>query len=278
MAKPSKEEEFEELETNDEEDDELEDETEENDDEEDDDEEESEDESDEDDEEEDEKPKPQQSKSVFTKEDVSRMVQRRINSKNAKIKTLQEDSDLIEELCELAGMSKSDLRTRLQAMPIETRAKLMGLSVNEVQTKSMMSKQMRELKKMERETKLKEAETALKKNKQFADFDDIKDEVYDILETYPSMSLQDAYAFVKATGDGLTNMTRQIEQRVLEKKAAQSKKKVVKPSGGVVDKKKSLSSEEKMVAEKMGLTEAEYISFQRVSSIDEMPRKKKKKG
>ena len=233
-----------------------------------------EDEDDETDEPEESKQKPK----LYTAEQVSKRVQRRVNAKNAKIAALQEDSELVEELCELAGLDKQTLKARLSAMPTETKAKLMRVPVAEVQAKSIMSKNMRELKARERKIELQTAETALKADKRYSDFDEYKDEIYEMLETHPNLSLKEAYVLTKAS-DGLEGLERIAEQRVLAKRAAKSKKGVVKGSGVVTSSKTTrIPADVRKVAEAMGMSPQEYMKYQKITSLSQLENKKKKKG
>lgn len=217
----------------------------------------------------------------YTSEEVSRMVRKRVNSKNIKIKNLKADSELIDDLCDLTGLDRTTLKGRLDSLPVETKASLMKVPVSEVQNKTLMSKQSRELAARERKMELKAQEAELKADKKYSDFDEYKDEIYDTVEEYPNMSLKQAYVLVKSENGGFEQLERTVEQRVMAQKAAQKKKSIVKGNGIVTHAKATtISPEVREISEMMGISPQEYMRYSKITSLGQLDKmsKNKKKG
>ncbi len=215
---------------------------------------------------------------VFTKDDVSKIVSRRVNSKNARIKALEEENEILDEICEITGLTRAQLRQKFSSMSDQEKAQIMGITPEQVSLRNLISRRDRELKRKEAELKLKDEITALKSDKRYSDFDEYEDDIKDTLERYPHMSVKEAYKFVKANLYDDEDTQKLIEQRIIEQKASKSSKKVV-TGGGVAKTNKApqLSPKELRVASLMGLTPAEYMKYQNIYSLDQNNKRKKEK-
>jgi hypothetical protein len=162
-------------------------------------------------------------------------------------------------------------------MSDEVKAQLMGVPVEQLRMNLQNTRNTRDLDRRERKIKLDAEKSELKSNKKFADFKDYEDEVNDILERVPSLSVKQAYYLAKSDDD-FGAITREAEQRIIEAQARRNRKQVVKPSSTVVSnqKTKPISREIRETAAAFNMTPQEYMRYMDIESQDDYLRNTKK--
>ncbi len=204
----------------------------------------------------------------YGKDQVQAIIKTRVGTINRRVEKLQPYKEAFDRISEITGMDVSQLMTRLNSMSEQEQATILGIPVEQVraakQARAASTQTQTENQKLKRQLD----ETTLKTDRRYADYDLYKDEIDELLEDNPKLTVQQAYLLVK--GDTATTAAvRDAEQRVVNKQVIARQKGIVRPSGaGPGAQGPKLSSEILTAAKAIGMDPVEYARYQSIDNID----------
>ena len=232
-------------------------------------------------EEDDEEDKPRKKKDpLYTKDVVQKIVKTRVGTLTRKVDRLKGYQKAVEKICDITGLDFNTLVDRLESMTDDQQAKVLGLPVSQVRQVRETRRNLSREKNEKRDLQLKLGIIELRQDKRYRDIDLYVDEIKDILDDNPNLTVKQAYLLAK--GDNVIEAAaRDAEQRQVARRVNAQTKKIVKPSsgsGGVTTPK--ISREIKTAAKLAGMDPVEYIQFKNIRNLDQYNeyRKQKKKG
>jgi hypothetical protein len=214
----------------------------------------------------------------YGKEQVQAIIKTRVGTINRRVEKLQPYKQAFDRISEITGMDVNQLITRLNSMSEQEQATILGIPVEQVrvakQTKALNTQAQTENQKLKRQLD----EQALKADKRYSDYDLYKDEIDDVLEDNPKLSVKQAYLLVK--GDTATTAAiRDAEQRAVNKQVIARQKGIVKPSGASSGAQgPKLSNEIISAAKAIGMDPVEYARYQAIDNIDSYRKLKQTKN
>lgn len=220
---------------------------------------------------------PKNTNGLYDKQSVQKIVRTRVATYQKKMEKMAPFKSAVDKICEITGLDPDSLVGRLEAMTDDEQAKILGMNVNQVrqarQARSQLQATEGKTRSLQREMDI----TKLKADARFADYDLFKEEIEDMLDDNPKLSVKQAYLAVK--GDmALTSSAREAEQRTVEKSVIARQKGLVKPgSAGQNRATPKLSNDILMAARKVGMDPAEYAKYQGVDNLDSFRASRKKK-
>jgi len=204
----------------------------------------------------------------YGKDQVQAIIKTRVGTITRKVEKLQPYKQAFDRISEITGMDVNQLMTRLNNMSEQEQATILGIPVEQVraakQARTQNIQTLTENQKLKRQLD----EQTLKTDKRYSDYDLYKDEIDDLLEENPKLSVKQAYLLVK--GDTATTAAvRDAEQRVVNKQVIARQKGIVKPSGaGSGAQGPKLSNEILSAAKAIGMDPVEYARYQAIDNID----------
>lgn len=206
---------------------------------------------------------------VYKKDQVQKIVQTRVNTYNKRIEKLSGYKNAVDKICEVTGLDFNTLVNRLGSMSDTEQANILGIPVEKVRETRETRRQIEAEQGKARTLQRQLEETTLKADPKYSDFDLFKDEIDDLLDDNPKLTLKQAYVLAK--GDTAVNAAaRDAEQRVIARQVNASKKAVVKPTGSVNSGNAGPKVDQVAVraAKAVGMDPAEYLAFQQIDNID----------
>jgi hypothetical protein len=199
----------------------------------------------------------------YGKEQVQKIVQTRVNTYQKKLDRLKPYKEAVDKICEVTGLDFDKLVTRLSNMSVQEQAKILGIPVEKVQevrqsrTDNSTQKLSRQIEEME-----------IKTDKRYSDYDLYKEDIEDLIEDNPKLTLKQAYLLVK--GDSaVTAAARDAEQRTIARQVNSHRKGVVKQVGGVTDTKgPKIDQTIVAAAKRIGMDPVEYAKYQDIDNLD----------
>ncbi len=204
----------------------------------------------------------------YGKDQVQAIIKTRVGTITRKVEKLQPYKEAFDRISEITGMDVNQLMARLNNMTEQEQATILGIPVEQVraakQARVQNTQTLTENQKLKRQLD----EQTLKTDKRYSDYDLYKDEIDDLLEENPKLSVKQAYLLVK--GDTATTAAvRDAEQRVVNKQVIARQKGIVKPSGaGAGAQGPKLSNEIISAAKAIGMDPVEYARYQAIDNID----------
>jgi len=204
----------------------------------------------------------------YGKDQVQAIIKTRIGTINRRVEKLQPYKQAFDRISEVTGMDVNQLMTRLNSMTEQEQATILGIPVAQVQAAKQARAQNMQTLTENQKLKRQLDEQALKVDKRYSDYDLYKDEIDDVLEENPKLSVKQAYLLVK--GDTATTAAvRDAEQRVVNKQVISRQKGIVKPSGASSGAQgPKLSNEIISAAKAIGMDPVEYARYQAIDNID----------
>lgn len=214
---------------------------------------------------------------LYGKDQVQKIVQTRVNTYQKRLQRMMPYKEAVDRICEITGLPFDQLVNRLTGMTEVEQAKILGVPVEQVkamrQARAEASKERGKVQELSRQME----EMQLKSDKRYADYDLYKDEIDDLLEDNPKLSLKQAYLLVK--GDtAVQAAARDAEQAAVARQVKAQKKGLVKPIGGVeASKGPKVNQAIVTAARKIGMDPMEYVKYQTIDNIDAYRAYKNKK-
>ena len=217
---------------------------------------------------------------LYTKDVVQKIVKTRVGTLTRKVDRLKGYQKAVEKICDITGLDLKTLVDRLESMTDDQQAKVLGLPVSQVRQVRETRRNLSREKNEKRDLQLKLGIIELRQDKRYRDIELYVDEIKDILDDNPNLTVKQAYLLAK--GDNVIEAAaRDAEQRQVARRVNAQTKKIIKPSsgsGGVTTPK--ISREIKTAAKLAGMDPVEYIQFKNIRNLDQYNeyRKQKKKG
>ncbi|MCU7521935.1 MAG: hypothetical protein HF312_17100 [Ignavibacteria bacterium] len=222
--------------------------------------------------------KPASKEPSYRKEQVQKIVQTRVGTYAKRVQKLQPYKEAVDKICEVTGLNFDSLIGRLTNMTDEEQAKILGVPVAQIaqarQTRVTIAKEQGKNQSLQRQLE----ETQLKSDPKFHDYDLFKEEIDELLDENPKLSIKQAYLLAK--GDvALDVAARDGEQRAIARrvKTAQTKKVVNTGNSNAVSNGPKLSPQVVQAAKRIGMDPVEYAKYQGIDNIDAYRASKKKK-
>lgn len=213
---------------------------------------------------------------TFKQSQVEGIVKTRVSTLNKRVDKLNNYKNAVDKICEITGIDFDTLTNRLGGMTVDEQARLLGMTPEQVKatqsTRAEINKERGNAQSLQRQLE----ETQLKLDPKFKDFDLYKEEIDDLLDDNPKLTLKQAYTLAK--GDTITKAAvRDAEQRVIAKQV-NSRTKAMAKSGGVSAKQApALSDAVINAAKQVGMDPVEYAKYQKIDNIDDYRASLKKK-
>lgn len=215
---------------------------------------------------------------LYTQEQVENAVKTRVSTFNRKLEKMKGYETTVKKIGEITGMSPEALLTRLQGMSDAEQAKILGVTPQQF----ALRRQVTEATQIANENTMKLQrqldEQKLLSDPKYKDYPLYKEEVLELMEDNPKLSMKQAYTLAK--GDkGTQAAVRDAEQRAVAKMTKSSNQRVVKP--GVTPGKTAPKIDAATIAaaKKVGMDPAEYAAYSNISTLDDFERmKSSKKG
>jgi len=210
----------------------------------------------------------------YNTEQVTSIVKTRVANLNKKIEKYKKAQETVDKLCETTGLTQDQLVQRLGTLTDAQQAKILNLTPEQFAatkvTRDLVNSQTKKSIELQRDID----ERSLKLNPRYKDFDLYKEDIYDLLDENPKLSMSQAYLLIKGE-TAITSASRDSEQRTKAKLAEAGNKKVVKASGAKTDTGPKLSPNIINAAKIVGMDPKEYALYQGIVSLDDYNKIKK---
>ena len=214
---------------------------------------------------------------TFTQEQVEHIVKGRVASLTKKIEKTKTYESTLKRICDITGLGVEELSSRLEQMSDAQQAKILGITPEQVAQRRAQLNSQAALDKSNRELGRRLEETELKVDPKYRDFDLFKDDVYDIMDENPKLTMKQAYTLVK--GDvGVKAAARDAEQRAVARMSKSISQGTVKPGASKAKSSPKIDPSIVAAAKQVGMDPAEYAAYSGISDLDGYERMIKKKG
>lgn len=211
----------------------------------------------------------------YKKSQVESIVKTRVGTLNRRIDKLQNFKKAVDKMCEITGLDFEKLANRLETMTVEEQAKILGMTPQQIRDAQQSRAEVAKERGVNQTLARQLEEQKLMADPKFSDFDLYKDEIDELIEENPKLTLKQAYLLAK--GDtAVTSAARDAEQRALAKQVNSQKKGVVKPVGSSGKSGTKLSAEVVSAAKAVGMDPVEYAKYQSIDNLDSYRASKKK--
>jgi hypothetical protein len=215
---------------------------------------------------------------TYTQDEVEAIVKKRVATFNKKIDKSKSYQQALEKMSQITGLDIPNLLSRLETLSDAEQAKILGLTPDQATQRRKQAEQARESSNTTQKLQRDLEEKTLLLDPQFKDMPLFRDEIYDLLDDNPKLTLKQAYTLVK--GDvGVQAKVRDAEQRAVAKMTKSSNQQVVKPGSVVKSTGPKLDAITVSAAQKVGMDPAEYAAFSNMSTLEDFEnyRKSQKK-
>lgn len=214
----------------------------------------------------------------YTQEQVENAVKTRVSTFNRKLEKMKGYETTVKKIGEITGMSPEALLTRLQGMSDAEQAKILGITPQQFALRRQATEATQAANENTMKLQRQLDEQKLLSDPKYKDYPLYKEEVLELMEDNPKLSMKQAYTLAK--GDkGTQAAVRDAEQRAVAKMTKSSNQRVVKP--GVTPGKTAPKIDAATIAaaKKVGMDPAEYAAYSNISTLDDFERmKSSKKG
>lgn len=214
---------------------------------------------------------------LYTQEQVESAVKTRVNTFNRKIEKLKPYEAAVKKISDLTGLSVDSLILRLEGLSDTEQAKILGVKPEELTQKRQLTATQKAAndKALSLQRELEEQKLLI--DPKFKDYPLFKEEIEELLEDNPKLSLKQAYILVK--GEIGTKATiRDTEQRTVAKMTKSSNQKIVKPGQSSTKSTPKIDPAVISAAKMVGMDPLEYIAYSNMSSLDDYEKAKSKKS
>jgi hypothetical protein len=204
---------------------------------------------------------------TFKQSQVEGIVKTRVSTLNKRVEKLNSYKTAIDKICEITGIDFDTLTNRLGGMTIEEQASLLGMSPEQVRvtqnTRAQINKERGTAQSLQRQLE----ETQLKLDPRFKDFELYKEEINDLLDDNPKLTIKQAYTLAKGE-TAVKAAARDAEQRTIAKQVNSRSKAMAK--GGAVATKSAPTLSDAVIsaAKQVGMDPVEYAKYQHIDNLD----------
>lgn len=213
---------------------------------------------------------------TYKQSQVEGIVKTRVSTLNKRVEKLNSYKTAVDKICEITGLDFDSLTSRLSGMTVDEQAKLLGMTPEQVKATQQTRAEIQREKGTSQSLQRQLEETQLKLDPKYKDIELYKEEIDDLLDDNPKLTLKQAYTLVK--GDtAVQAAARDAEQRTIAKQVNSRTKAMAK--GGAVSAKQAPALSDAVVAaaKQVGMDPVEYAKFQKIENIDDYRASIKKK-
>jgi len=204
---------------------------------------------------------------VYKKDQVQKIVQTRVNTYTKRIQRLARYKEAVDRICDVTGLDFDKLTARLSAMTDEQQAQILGVPVEKVREARQVRQEINQERGKNLQLSRQLEETQLKADPRYHDFDLFKEEIDEILDESPQLSVKQAYILAKGDTVSVT-ANRNARQAEIARRVNARSKGVVKPVTGPKEKTPKLDAIIVSAAKAIGMDPAEYAMYQGIKDID----------
>ena len=217
-------------------------------------------------------------KPQYSKKQIEHAIKSRVSTLNRKLEKYKPYEDAVRKIGEITGLSVGDLIARLEAMTDAEQAKVLGLTPEQVAQRRIQSQLQRAADQRTMQLQRELEEQKLISNPKYKDYFLYKDEIYEIMDENPKLTMVQAYTLAK--GDkGIQAEKRDAEQRAIARLTKSSNQRVVKPGVNTPKTEPKIDSATILAAKRVGMDPREYAIYSNISSLEEYEKlKSSKKG
>lgn len=215
---------------------------------------------------------------LYTQEQVESAVKARVNTFNKKLERMKPFETAVKRIGEVTGLDVNTLISKLENLSDAQQAKILGITPEQVNQRRLTLQLQRQNSEQVRKTQIELEEQKLQLDSKYKDYSLFKDEVMDILEENPKLSVKQAYLLAK--GETATKAAaRDAEQRAVARMTKSSNQKVVHSTPPKANKSPKLDPSIVKAAKKVGMDPAEYTAYMGISDLSSYEKfKASKKG
>jgi len=213
----------------------------------------------------------------FTQEQVESAVKTRVNTFNRKIDKLKPYEVAVKKISEITGLSVDNLITRLEGMSDIEQAKILGVTPQQLASKRQVVQTQKNANEQTLRLQRELDEQKLLADPKYKDYPLFKEEIEELLEDNPKLSIKQAYVLAKGE-TGTKAAIRDAEQRTVAKMTKSSNQKIVKPGQSSIKSTPKLDQATISAAKRVGMDPLEYAAYSNMSSLDEYEKMKSKKS
>lgn len=220
----------------------------------------------------------QEEEHFYTQEQVEAAIKTRVGTFNKKLDKMKPYETAVKKICELTGLDINTLVGRLDGMSDLEQAKILGITPQQLAQQKQLKQTQKSVNEQAQKLQRELDEQKLISDPKFKDYPLFKEEIYEIMDDNPKLTVKQAYILAK--GDlGTKAAVRDAEQRAVAKMTKSSNQKVVKPGNTGGKSTPKLDKATISAAKRVGMDPAEYAAYANMSSLDDYERmKSKKKG
>jgi len=219
----------------------------------------------------------QEEPSYYTQEQMESAIKNRVSTFNKKIEKMKPYEQAVKKISEITGLSIGDLVNRLEGMSDVEQAKILGVSPEQLAQQRRITQAGKEATETATQLRRELEEQKLMADPKFKDYALYRDEVQDLIEENPKLTLKQAYVLAK--GDlGTQAAVRDAEQRAVAKMTKSSNQRIVKPGTNPAKASVKIDAATVAAAKKVGMDPAEYAAYAGITDLEQFERMKGKKG
>lgn len=213
----------------------------------------------------------------FTQEQVESAVKTRVNTFNRKIEKLKPYEVAVKKISDITGLPVDKLITRLEGMSDIEQAKILGVTPQQLASKRQVAQTQKTATEQTLRLQRELDEQKLLVDPKYKDYPLFKEEIDELLEDNPKLSIKQAYVLAKGE-TGTKAAIRDAEQRTVAKMTKSSNQKLVKPGQSTVKSTPKLDQATISAAKRVGMDPLEYAAYANMSSLDDYEKMKAKKS
>ena len=223
-------------------------------------------------------PTDEEDKPQYSKKQVENAIKSRVGTFNRKLEKFKPYEDAVKKIGEITGLSAEALVLRLGAMTDAEQAKVLGLTPEQVATRRAQGQLQRDADQRTAQLQRELEEQKLINNPKYKDYFLYKDEIHELMDDNPKLTMVQAYTLVK--GDkGVQAEKRDAEQRAIARLSKSSNQRVIKPGVNSPKSVQKIDSATISAAKRVGMDPQEYAAFSNISSLEDYEKLKSlKKG
>lgn len=204
---------------------------------------------------------------TYTQEQVESAVKTRVSTFNKKIERMKPYETAVKKISDLTGMDVNTLISRLEAMSLSDQAKVLGITPAQLTQQRQMKQAQREAEQQTNQLKRELEEQKLLSDQSFRDYPLFKEEIQELIEDNPKLTLKQAYMLAKGDS-GIKAAARDGEQRAVAKMAKSLKQSVVKPGAVHTNSGPKIDQATITAAKTVGMDPAEYAAYANIDSLE----------
>ena len=215
---------------------------------------------------------------LYTQEQVQNAVKARVSTFNKKLDKMKPYETAVNRIKDITGLDVDTLVSRLEGMSDAEQAKILGITPEQVASKRKIAESTRTANEHTKQLQFELDEQKLMSDPKFKDYPLFKEDIKDLVDENPRLTLKQAYTLVKGETANQAAV-RDAEQRAIAKMTKSSNQQMVRPGASVVKSGTKIDQATITAAKRVGMDPAEYAAYANISDLDSYEKfKVSKKG